>query len=140
MLSQKFFQVGISQKKKKPTSFVQCTKLEIISIHHECQGGIEKSVPRITDWHHEAYRVMTIGDRERRIFLSHAHTNNGFFFLLTTKIFHFILKKHEKDFQKFLHSLKCDMVTSFEYYIDDYNDVTERRVASVWLFVFFIFP
>ena len=23
-------------------------------IHHECEGGIEKSVPWITDWHHEA--------------------------------------------------------------------------------------
>ena len=29
-----------------------------ISIHHECEGGIEKSVLRITDWHHEAcYRL-----------------------------------------------------------------------------------
>ena len=25
-----------------------------ISIHYECEGGIEKSVPRITDWHYEA--------------------------------------------------------------------------------------
>ena len=25
-------------------------------INHECEGGIEKSVPRITDWHHEACR------------------------------------------------------------------------------------
>ena len=38
----------------------------------------------ITDWHHEACRVMKIGDREGLIFLSHPHTNNGFFFLLTT--------------------------------------------------------
>ena len=29
--------------------------------------------------------VMTIGDHEERIFLSYPHTNNGFFFLLTTK-------------------------------------------------------
>ena len=28
--------------KKKPLN---------IRIHHECEGGIEKSVPRITDWH-----------------------------------------------------------------------------------------
>ena len=27
-----------------------------IRIHHEFEGGIEKSVPRITDWHHEACR------------------------------------------------------------------------------------
>ena len=33
---------------------------EIIRIHHECEGRIEKSVPsRITVWHHEACRVMT---------------------------------------------------------------------------------
>ena len=56
-----------------------------ISIFHECEGWIEKSVPRFTDWHHEACRVMTIGDREGCIFLSYPHTNNGFFFLLTTK-------------------------------------------------------
>ena len=58
---------------------------QIISIHHECEGGVEKSVPRITDWHHEACRVMTNSDCEERIFLSHPHPNNGFFFLLTTK-------------------------------------------------------
>ena len=40
----------------------------IIRIHHECEGVIENSVPRITDWHHEACRVMTNGDREGRIF------------------------------------------------------------------------
>ena len=28
--------------------------------------------------------MMTIGDREGLIFLSYPHTNNGFFFLLTT--------------------------------------------------------
>ena len=56
-----------------------------IRIHHVCEGGLEKSIPRITDWHHEACRVMTNGDHEGWIFLSHPHTNNGFFFLLTTK-------------------------------------------------------
>ena len=53
-------------------------------IYHECEGRIELSVPRITVWHHEACRVMTNGDPEGRIFLFHPHTNNGFFFLLTT--------------------------------------------------------
>ena len=52
---------------------------ENIRIYHECEGGIEKSVPRITDWHHEACRVMTIGDHEGWIFLSHPHMNNGLF-------------------------------------------------------------
>ena len=59
--------------------------VEIIRINHECECGIEKAVPRITDWHHEACRVMTSRDHEGRIFLSHPHTNNGFFFLLTAK-------------------------------------------------------
>ena len=42
----------------------------IIGIHHKCEGGIEKSVPRITDWHHEACRVMTNIDREGLFFYS----------------------------------------------------------------------
>ena len=57
----------------------------IIRIHHECEGGMEKSDPRITVWHHEACRVMTNSDHEERIFLSHLHTNNGLVFLLTIK-------------------------------------------------------
>ena len=56
----------------------------IIRIYHECEGRIEKSVPRNSVWHHEAFRVMTNGDPEEWIFLSYPHTNNGFFFLLTT--------------------------------------------------------
>ena len=56
-----------------------------IRIHHECEGGIEKSVPRTTDWYHEACLVMTNGDGEGQTFISHPHTNNGFFFLITTK-------------------------------------------------------
>ena len=53
-----------------------------IRILHECEGGIEKSVPCITIWHYEACRVMTNGDCERQIFLSHPQTNNGFFFFI----------------------------------------------------------
>ena len=56
----------------------------IIRIHHECEGGIENSIPRITHWHHEACRVMTNADPEGRIFLFHPHTNNGFVFLVST--------------------------------------------------------
>ena len=56
-----------------------------IIIYHEREGRIEKSVPRIVVRHdHEACRVMTNGDTEGWIFLSYPHTNNGFFFLLTT--------------------------------------------------------
>ena len=39
--------------------------------------------------------MMTNGDREGLIFLSHPHTNNGFFFLLTTKYLNFILENPE---------------------------------------------
>ena len=91
--------------------------------------GIENSDLRITDWHHEACRVMTNGDREGRIFLSHPHTNNGFFFIP-----HFILEKHEKGFQKTLNSRKCDMVMSFLYH----SDVTARCATSVRLFVLYL--
>ena len=52
-----------------------------IRINHECEGRIEKSVPRIAIWHHEACRVMTNSDPEGWIFLSYPHTNNGFFFI-----------------------------------------------------------
>ena len=48
-----------------------CGKCNTISIYHECEGGIEKSVPRITDWHHEACKVI------RR---------NGFFYSILTRI------------------------------------------------------
>ena len=55
---------------------------QYVKLYHECEDGIEKSV---TDWDHEACRVMTKGDHEAPIFLSHPHTNNGLFFSLITK-------------------------------------------------------
>ena len=66
---------------------------KIIRIYRECEGRIEKSVPRITGWHHEACRVMTNGNPEGRIFLSFPHINNGFFLLITVNIYLFILKQ-----------------------------------------------
>ena len=69
----------------KPTIYLPTLIFEYkVSIYHECEGGIEKSVLRITDWHHKACRVITIGDHKGRIFLSHPHTHDGYFFLLTT--------------------------------------------------------
>ena len=68
---------------------------KFISIYHECEGGIEKSVPRITYWHHEACGVMTNGDDEGRIFLSHPYTNNVFIFLLTNDYPILYLKKNK---------------------------------------------
>ena len=58
--------------------------LKIIRIYHECEGRIEKSVPRIAVWHHEACQVLTNGDPDGQIFLCYPHTNNGFSFLVTT--------------------------------------------------------
>ena len=77
-----------------------CFHRDNIRIYHECEGRIEKSVPRIAVWHHEACRVMTNGDPERQIFLSYPNTNNGFFFLLTNV---FYLKI---SFQKSLNMLR----------------------------------
>ena len=58
-----------------------------------CEGGIEKYVPRITVWHHEACQVMTNGDPKGQIFLSQPHMNNGFFFFLTIKYHILCFKK-----------------------------------------------
>ena len=68
-----------------------------IRIYHECESGIEKFVPRNTVWHHEACRVMTNGIPEGQIFLSHPHTNDGFFFLLTIKYRILCLKRVLED-------------------------------------------
>ena len=65
---------------------LHCLSVNIIGIYHECEGRIENSVSRIAVWHHKAYGVMTNGDPEGRIFISYPHTNNGFFFLLTTHV------------------------------------------------------
>ena len=72
--SQNYYPPTLSRDDKK----IVCCLLTI-RIHHEYEGGIEKSVLRITDWHQEACRVMTNGDHKGQIFLSHPHTNNGFF-------------------------------------------------------------
>ena len=55
---------------------------ETIRIHHKREGGLEKSVPRITVGHHETCRVMKNGNQEGSIFLVYSQTNNEFFFLL----------------------------------------------------------
>ena len=51
-----------------------------IRFYYECEGRIEKSVPRIAVWHHEACRVMTNCDPEGQIFLSFPHTNKRLYF------------------------------------------------------------
>ena len=54
------------------------TTAGIIRIYHECDNGIECSVPMITIRQHEAYQVMTKGDSEGGVILSHPHTHDGF--------------------------------------------------------------
>ena len=43
---------------------LSCLMRGNIKTYHECEGEIEKSISRITDWHHEACRVMTNCDSE----------------------------------------------------------------------------
>ena len=59
--------------------------MKTIRIYYESEHEIEKSVLRIMVWHHKACRGMNNADPKGRIFLSHPHTNNVFFFLLTIK-------------------------------------------------------
>ena len=67
---------------------------------------MEKSVPRIAIWHHEACRVMTNGDPEGRIILSYPHTNNGFFCLAHHWFYLFIYFKIR--LQKSQNTLRCN--------------------------------
>ena len=55
-----------------------------IIIYPKGEGQIEKSVWRITLWHHEFCRVMTNGESEGQIFLSTSDTYHGFIFILTS--------------------------------------------------------
>ena len=82
-----------------------------IRIYHECEGRIEKSVPRIAVWHHEACRVMTNGI-----------PRDGFFYPTLTRImdsfsysplflciYLFIyLFTYKISFQKSLKTLRCN--------------------------------
>ena len=58
-----------------------------LRIHHECEVGIDKSVPRITNWNHEACQVMANGDAEVQQFsIPFSHNKWILFFLLTIKV------------------------------------------------------
>ena len=82
-----------------------------LRIHHKCEGGIEKSVQRITVWHHEACRVMTNLDQEGQIFQSNLLRNNGFFFLLTIKYHILCFKKGLPEVPEYAE-MRHDMMTS----------------------------
>ena len=68
---------------------------QFIRLYHKCEGGKEKSVPRITDQLHKACLVLTKGNREGKIFLLHPHTNNKFVFLLTINLLQNLSLKYE---------------------------------------------
>ena len=85
-MSKLFLTINSLQDSKESLRLQGCPNRNI-RIYHECEGWIEKSVPRIAVWHYEACQVMPNGDLEGRIFLSYPHTNNRFFFLLTTVLF-----------------------------------------------------
>ena len=90
----------------------------IAAWHHEAcrvmtdgdlDGRIEKSVQRIAAWHHEACRVMTDGDLEGRIFLSYPHTHHRLFFVLTT-VFIYLFIYFKISFKKSLNTPRCNFV------------------------------
>ena len=79
-----------------------CIVRVTIKIYHECELKI------CPEDHHLASQGLPSDDIDHmgRIFLSHLHTNNGFFFLQTIKYGSFIFKKGS---QKLLNTLGCDI-------------------------------
>ena len=79
------FRCAANNYQLKLLSVTKLSELEIakrcltenLRIYLEGEVGIEKSVPRIAVWHHEACRVMTTGDHEGQIFLGHGKISNG---------------------------------------------------------------
>ena len=86
----------IDHKPKGGDKKVNDTPCDNIRIYNLFENGIEKFVTRIIVWHHEACRVMANGDAKGRIFLSNAHTTNGFFSLLTIKFCILLKKTHRR--------------------------------------------
>ena len=74
---------------------------------------------------------MTNGYREGRTFVSHPHTNNGFFLLLSIKYCIFIFKK---GFQKILNTLSYDII--WWRYFNNNNDITFLPTCGSLFFIF----
>ena len=53
------------------TAYLTKVKEQKIRMHQECEGGIEKPVSRISNWHHEACKAMTNRDHKGEIDFSH---------------------------------------------------------------------
>ena len=93
-----------------PYFYIKWNLYDLIKSHHKCEGGIEKSIPRNYDWHHKACWVMTNSDCKRWIFYP-ILTRIMDYFSCSPLITAFYIGKHEKDLQKILNTLRCDMVT-----------------------------
>ena len=57
--------------------------------------------------------MMTNGEPKGHFFLSHPHTNNRLFSLLTIE---FLFSYLKKGFQKFLNTLRCDTTQLHHFY------------------------
>ena len=54
----------LTSQRSSDVCFIIVFTRDLISIFHVCMVWIEKSVTRVTDRHHEAYRVMPNSDPE----------------------------------------------------------------------------
>ena len=81
--------------------------LEIIRIYHECEGRLEKSIPRTAVWHHEASRVIP---RDR--FFYPTLTRIMDYFSCSSVFFYFKIR-----FQKSLYTLRCNLIWWYHLYI-----------------------
>ena len=133
--------VGVRSVLVLSYSFLNPLVIHISETEYKHQSWVwewdRKICPRITDCHYESCWVMTIGDREGRIFLSHPHKNKGLFFSLTTRYLIFI-GKHETDFHKILNMLRGDLVTYFFTLQWRHGSTCGQRAVDVQLFVFYL--
>ena len=61
--------VSVGLKRIREYTSIICVEVaELIRIHHDREGVIEKSIPKTTVRHHEACQVMSNGDRKGRMF------------------------------------------------------------------------
>ena len=81
--------------------------------------------------------MITNGDGEGRIFLSHPHTNNGFSFLLTTKYHIFYWKNMKKAFSnaEFAEMRHSDLILTLQW---RHGPMCDHRAADMRLFVFYL--
>ena len=101
--------------------------------------GWEKSVPRITDWRHEACPVMTNGDQEGRFFLSILTRIINCFSCSPLSTAFYIRKtwKRLPENLEYAEMRHGDVIfnTFWRHF-----DVTDWPAADVRLFVFLSFP